>query len=572
MAIPGKGTRVLTNLNHGGHALSEELFQATPNAEAREDIGRLREVTRNAAIDTASKDDTTPFHYLFENLADRYPTAHLPTTTPEAVVVALKALGSAMIDQDPVDGLNVNAPIPPVFTYWGQFIDHDLTANTDRDKDLSIVDAVFDPEHPDDVVAQLGNLRQPALNLDSLYGDGPAASGQSGAVPYVDGKRFKLGTLTPTTPGGPVRTEPVPPLLGTRDLPRVEAPGTADLPTGTALIGDGRNDENLVVAQLHVAFLHFHNKVVDWVEANDPQPDAPATFERARQLVRWTYQWLVVNQFLPQLVVQEALDAVAANPLFAGTSTGTYMPLEFSVAAFRFGHSMVRGAYDWNRNFGRLAGQPDTHASFDLLFAFTGKARPIFLGTGDTLPDNWPVEWDRLVDDPPLFQDRLARKIDTHLAFPLNRMVNEGNDPHLAERVRRLLKRLAVRNLLRGYKLGIPTGQAVAAELGVPALTRAQLNSGAGTVLGDALADGGFLDATPLWFYILKEAEIGGGGKLGVVGGRIVAETLRGQIRLDPDSFENAGNGWTPDAGVKDANGNPVRTIADLFRFAGVLV
>jgi hypothetical protein len=565
MAIPGKGTRVLTNLNHGGHALSEELFEASPTAEAREDVVRLREVTQNAPVDEATNDDSTPFDYLFVDLADRYPRAHLPIVEPETVVVALKALGSAMIDQGSGVDAEDNSEVPPIYTYWGQFIDHDLTANTDRDTDLSIVDGVFTLERPTEVVRKLRNLRQPALNLDSLYGDGPAASGQPGAVPYLDGKRLRPGKLTKINFGA------VPPELDTRDLPRMEAPGTKKIPTGTALIGDGRNDENLIVAQLHVAFLHFHNKVVDWVEVNEPQADDVATFERAQQLVRWHYQWLVVNDFLPQVVVKEAIDAVAGGPLFTPTAAGTYMPLEFSVAAFRFGHSMVRGRYDHNRNFGRPL-EPDNFATFNQLFAFTGKASPIFEGRGsDTLPDNWPIEWDRFIRDDQAPPDRFARKIDTKIALPLHDMLNEGNDPHLAQRVRSLLKRLAVRNLLRGYKLGIPTGQAVAAALDLPPLTAIQLTSGGSSILANALADGGLLEATPLWFYILKEAEVGGGNKLGPVGGRIVAETILGQVRLDPESFENAGAGWTPDLGVKDANDQPLLEIADLLRFAGVL-
>jgi hypothetical protein len=156
-----------------------------------------------------------------------------------------------------------------------------------------------------------------------------------------------------------------------------------------------------------------------------------------------------------------------------------------------------------------------------------------------------------------------------HLAPPLAGLLNEGNDPTTApERIRRLLKRLAVRNLLRGYRLAIPTGQAVAAELGIPALTSTELTRGGGPV-ADALPDNPeLLRDTPLWFYVLKEAELGGGNRLGPVGSRIVAETLIGQLEADPASYLRTN--FQVGDGVTKPDGSEVRTIIDFLQFAGM--
>jgi hypothetical protein len=153
---------------------------------------------------------------------------------------------------------------------------------------------------------------------------------------------------------------------------------------------------------------------------------------------------------------------------------------------------------------------------------------------------------------------------------------NEGvvdGVPEVSDRIRRILKRLAVRNLLRGYRLGIPTGQSVARELGIDPLTREQLltfpdpSSEEASPVDDALVDGGFLEETPLWFYVLKEAEVvERGERLGPVGSRIVTETIIGQLRADPTSFLNMG--WDPSKGVTTDDGQPVDKITTFLRFA----
>jgi heme peroxidase len=569
MGVPmsgnGEPTRVIAELAHGGHALRDLDDDAKKIIAEQRTVTALSRVVQEDPV-RAAEVATTPFDYLFSKLADEFPHHHLPKDNPEVVVAALTSLGEAMVEQDPA-GAGGNSPIPPIYTYWGQFVDHDLTANTDRDTDLSITARPLQPLNPDDVTEKLRNLRNPSLNLDSVYGDGPYALVDPAAdefVPY-DGIKFQLGRVAvgPNIVG--MRIPPIDDMA--RDLPRDAA--------RKALIGDHRNDENLVVAQLHVAFLRFHNAAVDWVRANEPERESDAeVFLRARDLTRWTYQWLVVHDFLrtisADLVVDQVLTADQDRLDLPGR--GLYMPLEFSVAAFRFGHSMVRAGYDWNRNFGR-PGHVIPFASFDLLFQFTGKADPPF---GDkklkALPFNWIAEWDRMVDKESTFPNRFARRIDTLLAPQLNDMANElkGLPEGTPDQMKNLLKMLAVRNLLRGYLLAMPTGEAVAGALGVEPLTAEELAAGDGDV-GQALSNDVFRGRTPLWFYVLKEAEVrNGGNTLGEVGSRIVAETIIAQIRQDPGSYLNQ-TSWSPAHGVRMRDGRPVRSIPDFLRFAGVL-
>ena len=276
----------------------------------------------------------TPFDYLFPELAND-PAAHLPADDPAkiaAVVAGLKALGDAMVEDSLAPGESPlqptgNSTIPPVYTYWGQFIDHDLTANTDRDAEVSnITKEDLAPLDPAFVVENLKNLRQPTVNLDSVYGDGPTFNRRrpTQAGRMYDGIKFRVGKVAknpdplPDPNNPPIRGVSIPPEGDDlRDLPRIgtlisegvvreedfpeklrNKPNFRQLP----FIADARNDENLLIAQFHIAVLRFHNAVVDWVKSNEPngfprkRSDAQL-FERARQLTRWHYQWLVVNTF-----------------------------------------------------------------------------------------------------------------------------------------------------------------------------------------------------------------------------------------------------------------------------------
>jgi Animal haem peroxidase len=596
----------MLNLRHGGHVVDDNAPGAAALAQKTGDVVLDKDSRRKGA----PKPIGTPFGYLFQDIA-KDPASHLPADNPAKVVADLKALGKAMIDAPPVvpEG---NSIIPPLYTYWGQFIDHDLTANTDRNSDVSdITRPDLKPLAPAAVVENLRNLRQPALNLDSVYGDGPSVVHQrSNDAGFYDGLRFRLGTVTVAAgiPGD--RIPPVEDL--TRDLPRVgelKAAGVINDDIFTdeqkkdpnfltrAFIGDARNDENLVIAQLHVSFLRFHNHVLDAIKA-DPHRfglsglrHEAVVFEKARQLTRWHYQWLVVNDWLKTMTAAGVVDQVLLGrpKHYKPRDNELYMPLEYSVAGFRFGHSMVRDAYDYNRNFGRKNGAPGVvrkDAPFDLLFLFTGNGfgrvstdptkstRNPFAGQ-PTLPFNWIIEWDRFIDKGSLEEDHFARKIDTQLVEPLTQMVNEGTGANVQsdaqKPIRELLRFLAQRNLLRGYLLSMPTGQAVASALGVAPLTDRELRLHNSPEVNAALDQGGFLHSTPLWFYLLKEAEVRAkGNSLGEAGSRLVAETIIGLLLNDRESYLNERGGWDPAHGVTLPNGDLIVTLRDFLRFAGV--
>ena len=226
----------------------------------------------------------------------------------------------------------------------------------------------------------------------------------------------------------------------------------------------------------------------------------------------------------------------------------------------------------------------------DQLFEFTGRftgrspedhgepfePAPPHGGT-PTLPSNWIIEWERWDGRSPE-PGRVARKIDTRVNPPLDRMINEGNEEE-ETRVRKLLKHLARRNLRRGYQLSLPTGQAVARELEVKALSREELSTGNSERMNDVLEQGGFFERTPLWFYVLKEAEVREQGeRLGEVGSRLVAETIIGVLTVDPESYLTKETSWDPSKKTPDAggplhlpDGRTISKIGDLLEFAGVL-
>ena len=495
--------------------------------------------------------------------------ALLPDTDSLGVINLLKQLGAAMIDGSPT--AETNSTIPPVYTYWGQFIDHDITAGTDGSTpsanpasgeagylSVNVLKDAFEPVPPAKVVGQGGiqNLRMPQLDLDSIYGDGPDDETTWQAKIYcgTDRRKLRLGRINFLVNQAHHLPDPI---AKRCDLPRTNR---------RADIADDRNDENLILAQLHVAFLHFHNAVLHGY-------GQAATFEDVSDTVRMHYQWLVVNDYLRTICQDGIVDEVLqSDALFFTGPQDRYIPLEFATAAFRFGHSMVRPFYDYNANFGREASPPHTMATLDDLFTFTGLKG--CLNRGTTIPSKWIIDWSRFTDKQSQYAWRFARKIDTNLAAPLatfppdlsktcEKIVSTGVSMKLQQH-------LAQRNLLRGYLLSIPTGQHVADWFGVPRLTPAELVPSDNPLIGPVLQadDGLLLSHTPLWYYILREAAVhSDGNALGEVGSRLVAGTLIGLLKSDRCSY--LCRGWEPSQGIR-IEGKPLAHIMDLFRYACV--
>lgn len=479
----------------------------------------------------------TPFGYMFPNLAK---SAECLLPHGSNTRNALLALGAAM--GEPGTGGTGDSGIPAIYTYLGQFIDHDITARTDREEGNSAISKPdgqvrpFSPLSPDQVVATLKNGRRPQLDLDSLYGDGPG---------LLD---------NPTTPA---ETKADPLYDSDKKLLLQKFNDGIDLPRNgqKATIADGRNDENLNVSQLHAAIIASHNEAMDKL----PSSDKTANYIEARQLVRWAYQCVVVNDYLPNVCDKNVVADVLANgPRFFGAGGGDlFMPLEFSVAAFRFGHSMIRGSYRVNSEKTDLPISEIIRVSSLLEQS----------GAGSRLKSEYIVDWSNYIKSGNSNPANKARKIVPLIANGLSDLVV---DQGIA--IDAMMRHLAQRNLLRGYLLSIPTGQCVAQAMGIQPMTEAELCDGQSSAINDALESGGFKNRSPLWYYLLREAEVQKAGEsLGAVGSRLVAETLIGLLKQSPNSYLNSNAEEIKTDGIKlPGSGKSVKTIADLLRYAGV--
>lgn len=462
------------------------------------------------------------FGFMFGNLTDD-PANRLPES--QDTIDALSALGAAMAE----DPSASESTIPAAYTYFGQFIDHDIT-KTVFDLSLQppggddpIQAANFTPIERSKVASLISNSRSATLDLDSVY------EGLAKQAILPDGT-FKLGLVQPTKPPfGPIKTSD-----GLHDLPRRPLKKNPQTPQEEeedrqALIGDPRNDENLIVAQLHLGILRSHNVLVRKGQ----------TFAQAQTAIRRRYQRAVIHDFLHRICDKSVVDDVLKNGpqvLKVIDPADVFMPLEFAVAGYRFGHSMIRSEYSHNSTFNPI-GVP---ATFNFMFTFTALSGDLQPGDGpdfefSTLPDNWPIEWHRFfgtVADPASLNP--ARRIDTNLTPELGVLRNFQGVP-----IQNVMGKLAARNLLRGYLLGLPTGQAVADRLGVPRVSITTLRNAVPAGLTKIVEDARFFERTPLWFYILAEAgdpKGADGQHLGLVGSRIVAETLWNLVKHSKDS------------------------------------
>ncbi len=447
----------------------------------------------------------------FGRLFPRLPARPAGTPTPEDLGKAGGPMDAAAAHRD-------NPRIPAAMTYLGQFLDHDIT-----------LDATSSLEQQNDPQA-LENFRTPAFELDSVYGGGPAT------MPFLyDATRpgkFLLGP-DPATPGQDF------------DLPRNAQ--------GTALIGDPRNDENLIVAQTHLAFLKFHNVMMDQASAISDGFTDNGTFEKAQRLTRWHYQWMILNEFLPLTVGQATVDDILKNGRkFYKWKKYPFIPVEFSVAAYRFGHSQVQPGYLVNATFGAALFPPAP-----------GTAGPRADLRGGPIDAQHKVNWKFFLDTGAPFPPqppgspatRDSSLIDAKMAGPLLNLPFS-----VIPNIPGVPRSLATRNLARGERMGLPSGQAVAKKMRLPVMTEEQIWP------EDLKQFRG--KPAPLWYYILREAEVQNAGThLGAVGGRIVGEVFIGLLQGDDKTFLNVKPKWKPVAQGLQQSGK--FGLADLFRIAG---
>jgi hypothetical protein len=358
---------------------------------------------------------------------------------------------------------------------FGQYLAHDLTA------DRSPL------THHDDAQL-LRNAHSARLDLEPLYGEGPVGN------PYLysrhDPARLLLGRV------GPGQED---------DLPRN--------PEGVALAGDPRQDVYVLISQMHVAMIRAHNRLVDRLRA-DGVRDADL-FGEARRVLTWHYQYVVLHDFLPETIGPErAARLLERGPQHFVPKGAVAIPLEFADAAYRYGHSQMRDRYQL---------QPDGPAL---------KLMPDLIGFRPTPPDR-VVHWPLLLDVPGQPRAQRARAIDgrlpnslIHLPRDITGTVDEDDQASLA-----------LRDLLRGTDTGLPSGEAVARQVGEAPLAPEEIG----------LAALGWPGETPLWYYVLREAAVREDGeRLGPVGSLIVGEVLLGVIDGDPSSQRSVDPGWQP--------------------------
>ncbi len=449
-----------------------------------------------------------------------------PTPAIKAALVRLGARGGPLDARDNLAAGPIALIVDPLLsagnpnndahtagmTFLGQFLDHDMT--------FDIGSRLGKPANP----RRSRNARRPYFDLDSVYGDGPAGSPQL----YEKADRAKL---------------------------RVESSGVfEDLPreaSGRAIIADPRNDENVVIAGLQAAMLLTHNRAVDEVRAANPEIGPETVFEEARRLVTWHYQWIILHEFLPQVAGASSVNRVLADRhrYYRPRQDDAFIPVEFQLA-YRMGHSMVRPSYRANFT-GNDGGQ-----FFAMLFdpSQEDAADPSDLRGGIRSPRRF-VGWTTFFRFPGFEGDvRPNKRLDTHLSTPLFDLplgaIASGMPP----------TSLAERNLLRHLTWMPPSGQAIAERLRVPALRSSQLAE------LNAIHPR-FVRSTPLWYYVLKEADVFEQGvRLGPVGARLVAEVFIGLLQSDSDSFLNAADPFVPSFGPVPG----AFTVVDLLDFAGV--
>lgn len=437
------------------------------------------------------------FGRMFEQLAPLY-------TLPEN----LKSLGDQGGPMDGGTSAKRTKTVPVGHIIFGQFVDHDITLDV-----TSSLSSVADP-------SLIPNTRTPTLDLDCIYGLGPEAHP---FLYHANGGFAGVKLLTGAD--------------GTAAAGQSQAHADNDLArssSGTAIIGDPRNDENRIVSQLQLAMIRFHNNVVESISAQVNAPVGKELYRQVRETVTWHYQWVVIQDYLRKICGDAVVADILGNgrKFYCASDNEAYIPVEFSVAAYRFGHSMIPQKIQIQQ------GRP----SLDLFGSILGN------GFSPLASDKAVVDWNELVETIAAQNVQLAEKLDSKMATDLLKLPFIPVDD---------VQSLATRNLLRGQAFLLPSGENVARMMGREEMEIDKISQAARVIAGQGID---MSSGTPLWFYLLVEAEKIGrethaghfdkGEGLGPVGARIVAETLIGLIELDSRSYLANNRSWEPTQGV----------------------
>ena len=508
--------------------------------------------------------DLAMFGRMFPKLSAFSPAADVTTALAD-----LAALSDAMLQP----GGRFDTTHGAAYTYFGQFIDHDITL--DLQPQPTAFFSFAKPNARSPLLDPGGNIvydfESKKLNLSQIYGGGPTVSPQLYAA---DGLHF----LIPKNVNGVV------------DLPR-----RAD---GSAVLVETRNDENQILSQLHLAMLSFHNNLVDALGIKN--------FTRAMNTTIKYYQWVILHDFLPLFCGQAVIDQLLAgkgkvyDP--GARVAAPIMPVEFSTAAYRFGHSIIRNAYSMNPVI-----SPNNRNARNTLFAGVGGATGDPGGTGVALTPvgdlhgGYPLSLDHQIDwrnfHEGLFDASVpgaslqvlkqpgadglgmigqsmfgqppgARPVGNGAGMPIGGP--SGVQPAGSNSIQ-------YRDFVRGHFYLLPSGQDVAGAYGLTPIPP-------GTAIPASIP--GFDQGTPLFFYVLYEAFAQNQGSpsvdnfdntgtaadftnvlLGPVGARIVADVILRLMKINANGV--FAGGFSPAPPIAPAAGQ--FGLADLLRFAGVV-
>ena len=552
--------------------------------------------------------------YLFADLANDDVSSHFPGTDDEGTLKRLVDFTDAFYltaEDATLNGLTI--PVPAAFTYFGQFMNHDISApmggllrNTAGVPPVGIIGTLEPAGLAKDwraldigpILEHFLNEHESPLNLASLYCDGPDSDDDEVKALYNPDHTFKLGTTVELPPKSfeddKVNPQSVVYARGAPDIPRWPEPPKDGDPNARntrrpvppkdrkPMIADQRNDGNLILSQMHLAFMLVHKKAI---EAYTKSGTSSANrFGEARQLVTLHYHWLILNDYLPALLSKTVLKkplsqwGSAGEPLLDKAGS---VPMEFTTAAFRFGHSMVGRVYDYNANFGQNGVIKPEGATLRDLFNFTSHGN---MGNSDdpplSLPNHWVIDWERLTRTLPAGKTQSgvpgqAEGIDFDIApTMLDHASNAQVERHGS---------ILFRNLVRGFHRRIPFGQTLAlacwgkdhqllsedqildalTERREPRATREKLKATAKEL--------GFITHTPAWLYFLCESKaIEHSERVGPTASKIIAATIVGLMRHNPNSVLNyKGGGWHPSQSpLKNQAGEPLDSIRAFLLFA----